>query len=164
MIPRRAVTSRRAVIPRGNLTGRLRLRSSDLPIGQDERHATWLELFSDVIFVLALATVQNRLRDNSSPQFGLLAGTFGLYAVIWFAWVGQVFYDTRFDPDDIIHRLSRTGRAWRAPARWRSGRPRPRTRCCSRSAIIVVRATLIVLYLRVRNSRPGRAAGSPRCP
>ncbi|MGC4797083.1 low temperature requirement protein A [Micromonospora saelicesensis] len=69
------------------------------------RHATWLELFLDLIFVYALAAVVARLGNEPSPSPRAVLAVIGLFVVIQWAWMGQVYYDTRFDPDDALHRL-----------------------------------------------------------
>lgn len=132
---------------------RLRLHESELPLDQDERHATWLELFFDLVFVLALATVQNRLGVHPSPHLGDLAITLGLYAVVWLAWVGQAFYDTRFDPDDIVHRIAVLLVMVGAGSMAVGAASAPASRLLP-IGYIVVRGILIVLYLRVRHSNP----------
>ncbi|MFK3983932.1 low temperature requirement protein A [Micromonospora sp. NPDC050397] len=131
---------------------RLRLRESELPLDQSERHATWLELFFDLVFVLALATVQNRL-DVPTPHLGDLVATFGLYLVVWLAWAGQAFYDTRFDPDDVPHRLAVLVGMLGAGAMAVGVSSAPHTLILP-VGYIVVRAMLIMLYLRVRHSSP----------
>lgn len=131
---------------------RLRLRESELPLEQSERHATWLELFFDLVFVLALATVQNRL-DVPTPHLGDLVATFGLYLVVWLAWSGQAFYDTRFDPDDVPHRLAVLVGMVGAGAMAVGAASAPHSLLLP-IGYIVVRAMLIVLYLRVRHLSP----------
>lgn len=71
--------------------------------GEEERRATWLELFYDLIFVAAIAQVAHSLSEHLS-----LSGFFGyvlLFVPIWWCWVGATFYATRFDTDDLGHRL-----------------------------------------------------------
>lgn len=78
------------------------------PTARDEaghRHASWLELFFDVVFVFALAAVVDRLGDHPVPVPSEVLVVCGLFVVVQWAWVGQVFYDTRYDPDDLPHRL-----------------------------------------------------------
>lgn len=68
-----------------------------------ERRATWLELFFDLIFVVAIA----QLAYNFSADFTLmgLAKLALLFIPVWWCWVGATFYDTRFDNDGLVDRL-----------------------------------------------------------
>jgi len=68
-----------------------------------ERHATWLELFYDLIFVAAVAQLAATLHDDYTIH-GLLHFAF-LSVPVWWAWAGHTFYLTRFDTDDLVHRL-----------------------------------------------------------
>ena len=70
---------------------------------EGERHATWLELFYDLLFAAVVAQLTFELsQDLSLP--GVL--TFVALGVpVWMAWIGQSFYATRFDTDDLGHRL-----------------------------------------------------------
>jgi len=72
--------------------------------GEDrERHATWLELLYDLVFVAAISQLAGSLyRDYS--VVGLLHFSI-LFIPVWWAWVGHTFYLTRFDSDDVGHRL-----------------------------------------------------------
>lgn len=70
---------------------------------EEERRATWLELFFDLIFVVAIAELAHYLDGHVS-----LSGFFGfvaLFVPIWWCWLGSTFYATRFDTDDLGHRL-----------------------------------------------------------
>lgn len=70
---------------------------------EEERRATWLELFYDLVFVAAIAQVAHSLSEHVS-----LSGFLGyvlLFIPIWWSWVGATFYATRFDTDDLGHRL-----------------------------------------------------------
>jgi low temperature requirement protein LtrA len=78
---------------------RLRIGGS----GEEERHATWLELFYDLLFAAVVAQLTFELSLDISP-FGVLS--FILLCIpVWWAWVGQSFYATRFDTDDLGHRV-----------------------------------------------------------
>src|SRR5438094_878138 len=71
--------------------------------GEDEeRRATWLELFFDLVFVVAVAELALRLRHDESVggflEFAALA------APLWWAWVGFTIYADRFDSDDVVFR------------------------------------------------------------
>jgi low temperature requirement protein LtrA len=71
--------------------------------GFQERHATWLELFFDLVFVVAVAELgQNLTRDPTLKGFLQYVGLF--VPVIW-AWEGFTFYANRFDTDDLTYRL-----------------------------------------------------------
>jgi low temperature requirement protein LtrA len=71
--------------------------------GFEERHATWLELFFDLVFVVAVAELgQNLTRDPTLDGFLQYVGLF--IPVIW-AWAGFTFYANRFDTDDLTYRL-----------------------------------------------------------
>ena len=68
-----------------------------------ERRVTWMELFFDLIFVAAVAQVGAPLAKDYSWA-GLLRYGF-LFVLIWWAWSGHTLYSTRFDHDDLVHRV-----------------------------------------------------------
>jgi low temperature requirement protein LtrA len=82
-----------------------RLRPADAP--DEERHATWFELFFDLVFVAAVAQLTRGLRDDMSGH-GLLVFT-GLLVPVWWNWVLYTFYADRFDTDDVPFRLLMLG-------------------------------------------------------
>ena len=69
----------------------------------DERHATWLELFFDLVFVVAIAQLADGLAEDPSVHGFLIFA--GLFVAVWWAWVGYTFYADRFDTDDPPHRV-----------------------------------------------------------
>jgi len=72
--------------------------------GGDDRHASWLELFFDLVFVVAIAQLSHELvLDHSAAGFLRFAG---LFVPVWVAWQGYAFYADRFDTDDVVFRLS----------------------------------------------------------
>lgn len=80
---------------------RLRLRTLDLT--DEERHASWLELFFDLVFVLAVSYIAKILAGNSD-----VSGTLkyiALFVPVWWTWVGFTFYGDRFETDEIAHRV-----------------------------------------------------------
>jgi low temperature requirement protein LtrA len=79
---------------------RLRTLEDDV---EDERHATWLELFFDLVFVVAIAQLADGLADDPSVRGFLIFA--GLFVAVWWAWVGYTFYADRFDTDDPPHRV-----------------------------------------------------------
>lgn len=70
---------------------------------ETERHATWLELFYDLVFVAAVSQLSHSLGDDYSWT-GMFHFAF-LFIPVWWAWVGHTFYLTRFDTEDMGHRL-----------------------------------------------------------
>ena len=77
-----------------------------LRIGEDseeERHATWLELFYDLVFVVAVSQLAHYLHDHVSLS-GFLSFVV-LFIPVWWSWIGTTFYSNRFDSDDVVHRL-----------------------------------------------------------
>ena len=77
-----------------------------LRIGSDEaehRHATWLELFYDLVFVVAVSQLAHYLSKDVSIS-GFL-GFVVLFVPVWWAWIGTTFYANRFDSDDVGRRL-----------------------------------------------------------
>lgn len=80
---------------------RPRLRT--LEPSEAERHASWLELFFDLVFVLAVAQVARILTDQTD-----LAGFVKyvvLFVPIWYAWTGYTFYADRFETEETAYRL-----------------------------------------------------------
>jgi low temperature requirement protein LtrA len=78
-----------------------RLRTIEDPSG--ERHATWFELYFDLVFAAAVVQLATGLaHDPSAAVFARFAGVF--VALSW-AWTGFTVYANRFDTDDLIYRL-----------------------------------------------------------
>ena len=68
-----------------------------------ERHASWLELFFDLVFVLAVAQVTQILVKNSDIV-GFLEFAI-LFVPIWWSWVGFTFYADRFESNETTYRV-----------------------------------------------------------
>jgi low temperature requirement protein LtrA len=68
-----------------------------------ERHATWLELLYDLVFVAAISQLAANL--NKEYSFAGFLNFSILFVPVWWAWIGHTFYLTRFDSDDVVHRL-----------------------------------------------------------
>ena len=79
------------------------LRSGIEKERERERHATWLELLYDLVFVAAISQLAANLNKDYS-FFGFLNFSI-LFVPVWWAWIGHTFYLTRFDSDDVVHRL-----------------------------------------------------------
>ena len=69
----------------------------------DGRRASYLELFFDLVFVVAIAQLAHELElDHSLRGFGMFAA---LYLPVFLAWQGFSFYADRFDTDDVVFRV-----------------------------------------------------------
>jgi low temperature requirement protein LtrA len=66
------------------------------------RKVTWLELFFDLTFVAAVAQVGDPLREDYSLA-GLIRYAV-LFVLIWWAWLGNSLFATRFGTDDVLQR------------------------------------------------------------
>lgn len=70
---------------------------------ETERRVTWLELFYDLVFVVAIAQLAHKLNEDIS-LLGFL-GFVALFIPVWWSWIGAAFYANRFDTDGAGHRL-----------------------------------------------------------
>lgn len=70
---------------------------------EGERHASWLELFFDLVFVIAVAQVAHVLSDHTDPV-GFLK-YIALFIPIWWLWVGFTFYADRFETEETVYRV-----------------------------------------------------------
>ncbi len=70
----------------------------------DGRRASYLELFFDLVFVVAIAQLAHELvLDHSLHGFAVFGA---LYLPVFLAWQGFSFYADRFDTDDVVFRLA----------------------------------------------------------
>ncbi len=76
-----------------------RLRTLD---DDGHRHASYLELFFDLVFVVAIAQLSHELVLDHSLHGFLVFGA--LYLPVFLAWQGFTIYADRFDTDDIVFR------------------------------------------------------------
>jgi low temperature requirement protein LtrA len=119
----------------------------------EERRATWLELFLDLVFVAAIAEVASTLSaDPTAAGFGRFLA---LFLPIGWAWAGFTFYATRFDTDDLVYRLltllgmfAVAGLASTVPHAFHGGQN------SFVVAYVSVRVILLVLYARVYRDLP----------
>lgn len=67
-----------------------------------QRRASWLELFFDLVFVVAIAELAQQLvRDHTVGGFAIFCA---LFMPVFIAWQGFSFYADRFDTDDVLFR------------------------------------------------------------
>jgi low temperature requirement protein LtrA len=115
---------------------------------EEDRRATWLELFLDLVFVAAVAEAASTL--DADPTAAGFARFLFLFLPIFWAWTGFTFYATRFDTDDLVYRLltllgmfAVAGLASTVPDALHGGQN------TFVVAYVCVRAILLVLYARV---------------
>jgi low temperature requirement protein LtrA len=131
-----------------------RLRTTADP--SEARHATWFELFFDLVFAAAVSQLGAALaRDPSAPVFARFVGL--MVVVIW-AWVLYALYANRFDTDDLVFRLAKSA-AMLAIAAIAVNVPHAMTghggTAGFAAAYVVVRALLLGLYARSRHHVSG---------
>lgn len=80
---------------------RLRLRTLDSTAAV--RHTSWLELFFDLVFVIAVAQIALILSGHTDIA-GLIK-YLALFAAIWWSWVGFTFYADRFETEESVYRI-----------------------------------------------------------
>jgi low temperature requirement protein LtrA len=68
-----------------------------------EHHVTWLENFYDLIVAIIVYQLSRDLNQDVSI-YGFL-GFVALFIPVCWSWIGVTFYSTRFQTDDLIHRL-----------------------------------------------------------
>ncbi|GBF04226.1 hypothetical protein DAERI_010398 [Deinococcus aerius] len=72
------------------------------PPPTDEQRVTWLELFFDLIFVVAFDQLAKRLGDTPS---GANVGLFLLlFTAVWWAWAGNTTFAARYGNDRRVYR------------------------------------------------------------
>ena len=120
------------------------------------RRASWLELFFDLIFVAAVAQVSVPLSTDYTVQ-GL--GRYALmFFLIWWAWLGHTMYSSRFDSDDILHRVLTFIQMFAAAAMAANAKAAFDSRDSAGfgAAYAVLRTVQSVQYLRARRLRETR--------
>jgi low temperature requirement protein LtrA len=70
----------------------------------EERTSTWLELFFDLCFVVAVAALARGLHDE--PNLGGALRFLGLFVPVWWSWMIFTWYATGFDNDDVPYRVT----------------------------------------------------------
>lgn len=85
-----------------DLSAVLRLRTSKHEHGEGQK-VGWLELFYDLVYVATVIALGDRLSKDLSIK-GILSFA-ALFVPTWWTWTGTAFYITRFNLDDVGHRL-----------------------------------------------------------
>jgi low temperature requirement protein LtrA len=123
---------------------------------EGERHATWYELFFDLVVVAAVSQLAAALsREPTLAGFGRFAA---LMVVIGWDWSGFTFYANRFDTDDVVYRLvtavamlALAALAVSVPSVMRGGHGS----VAFAVAYVGTRVCLLALYLRARRHASG---------
>src|SRR3712207_3313466 len=71
---------------------------------EETRHATWLELFFDLVMVVAVARLGHLVHEDHSPA-GILAA-FGLLIPVWWVWISFSYFADLFDENRPLDRLA----------------------------------------------------------
>jgi low temperature requirement protein LtrA len=70
----------------------------------EERGSTWLELFFDLCFVVAVAALARGLHHD--PNLEGMLRFLGLFVPVWWSWMIFTWYATSFDNDDVPYRVT----------------------------------------------------------
>jgi low temperature requirement protein LtrA len=96
--------------PAASLPGSLARVSRPLALrdaAEAHRASTWLELFFDLCFVIAVSALAADLHHH--PDLSGIARFIALLVPVWWAWMGFTWFSTAFDNDDTVHRLAMLG-------------------------------------------------------
>jgi len=71
------------------------------------RHATWLELFYDLIYVVVIAKLAHMMAHmhDGHLDWHHTMHSVALFIPVWWCWVGHTMFANRFDSDDVIQRI-----------------------------------------------------------
>src|SRR4051812_27596587 len=118
-----------------------------------QRRATWLELFFDLVFVVAIAELAGVLHDN--PDWDGFARFVRLSVPVIWVWMNFIFYADQFDTDDVPYRLA-VFAGMLASAALAVSLPAAATGFVL--AYVAVKAIMVVLYERARRHADSRLA------
>jgi low temperature requirement protein LtrA len=91
--------------PAAGRTRAVRLREAMYaPAPKGDRHATWLELFFDLVFVFAVAELGHYLHGHLT-LWGLLGFAF-LFLPVWRVWMAYSYYSDLFEADGFWDRAA----------------------------------------------------------
>lgn len=87
-----------------NQSRRLQLHSRE---GGSPRHATWLELFFDLVFVLTVAELAHLLHGD--PSWTGIVSFVALFVPVWWLWIDFSYYADQFNVENGPYRLVMLG-------------------------------------------------------
>lgn len=119
---------------------------------EGKRAATWLELFYDLAFVVAVAVLSGRLLgDITWPG---MASYFAYFALLWWLWASHTFYADRYDTDDLVYRLLAAGQMVSIVVIAASLQGDSRSTLAFAIGYAMARALLVVMYYRAYRHVP----------
>jgi low temperature requirement protein LtrA len=127
---------------------------------RSHRPVSWLELFFDLIFVAAVAQVGEPLAHEFTPA-GLFRYAF-LFLLIWWSWLGNTMFSTRFESDDTLQRVLTFVQVFAAAVMAANAKEALSTRDAAGfgAAYALMRLVLVVQYLRGRKVKAARKLAS----
>lgn len=92
-------------MPRRSMLGLVPMRPRD-PL-EPGRVASSLELFFDLVFVIAVSIAGSELHHALAEGHiaGGVAGYLAVFFAIWWAWMNFTWFATSFDTDDWLYRV-----------------------------------------------------------
>ncbi len=66
----------------------------------EEKKTSWVELYFDLIFVLAIAQVAHMIASGS--RWTVVWPALGLFAVLWWTWIGFALFYNRFGDENVL--------------------------------------------------------------
>ena len=77
-------------------------------VDEEHRAATPLELFFDLVFVVAVAQASNELHHGlAEGKIGFSVLSFAMvFFAIWWAWMNVTWFGSAYDTDDIPYRIA----------------------------------------------------------
>jgi low temperature requirement protein LtrA len=139
---------------------------NEQPANTEHRAATPLELFFDLVFVVAIAQAAGRLHHGLAAAHvsEAVLSYFMVFFAIWWAWMNFTWFASAYDTDDVAYRLAvfvqLTGALMLA-----AGVPRAFDQAdfaLMAAGYVVMRLALVALWLRAGRSDPARRASAHR--
>jgi low temperature requirement protein LtrA len=112
----------------------------------------WLEVFYDIIFGVAVIEVADYL--NEDPTLERFLVFVGLLLPTWWVWLGWTVYVSRFDADDVPHRLLTFAQMLAMAGMAVQVHLGQEGSAIFAGAFVAARVCLLVLYVRARLRMP----------
>lgn len=128
---------------------------------EQHRVATPLELFFDLVFVVAIASAAAQWHHGlAEGQVGELVNFAMVFFAIWWAWMNYTWFASSYDPDDVVYRLL-TFTIMVGSLMLAAGIPE--LFVSGQSALLIagyaiMRFTMVAMWLRAATDHPGRRA------